>query len=138
MFGNFAWKLPTSSSSTLPSGPVRPFQKVRVTFPLGTAISPAAAGLLAAGWAAGAVVAAGWAAGAAAVVGCAAGFDSAGLVSAGLAGVDADGWLPPQAWSRPLAATATVVRPSVRRNARRWIIEGLRGSLAMRDLPWSG
>src|SRR5215210_6608809 len=107
MFGYFAWKPPTSSSSTLPSGPVRPFQKVSVTLPVGTAISPAAAGLPAA-WA-GAAVAAGWAAGAAgAAVGLAAsaGFVSAGFVSAGLAGAELDGWPPPQAWSRPLVATA--------------------------------
>jgi len=53
-----AMNSPTSDSSTLPSGPVSPFQKVSVTFWLGMVMSPAAAGF-AAPWAAGAVVAAG-------------------------------------------------------------------------------
>src|SRR5947208_1844566 len=100
MFGYLVWNSATSASRTLPSGPVRPFQKVSVTFPVGTATSPAAAGF-ASVLAAGAVVPAGWAAGAAGLL-------SFGLVSAGFAGaLVAAGVLldpPPHAWSSPLAA----------------------------------
>src|SRR6266536_6646097 len=106
MFGNLAMNSPTSASSTLPSGPVSPFQNVSVTFWVGMVMSPAAAGLAAP--AAGAVVAAGAAAGAAGLA-ASAGLVSAGFDSAGLAGalVAAGALLdpPPHAWSSPPATT---------------------------------
>src|SRR5215218_8360959 len=116
MFGYLAVKSPTIPSRILPSGPVRPFQKVKVTFWVGTAMSPAAAGLASGLAAAGAVVAAAWAAGAAGLA-ASAGFDSAGLAGA-LVGAGVLAVLP-HACSSPPATTVVAATPNSRRNARR-------------------
>src|SRR3954454_11386355 len=81
MFGYFVMKSPTIPSSTLPSGPVRPFQKVRLTFWVGMLMSPAADGLASGLAAAGAAWVAWAGAAGAAGLAASAGFDSAGFVS---------------------------------------------------------
>src|SRR5215204_4679525 len=100
MFGYLAVKSPTIPSRILPSGPVRPFQKVKVTFWDGTAMSPAAAGLASGLAAAGAVVAAGAAAGAAGLAASAGFGASAGLAGA-LVGAGVLGGLPAASGSPP-------------------------------------
>src|SRR5688572_16168625 len=111
MFGYFCWNSTSIASRILPSGPVRPFQKASVTLPLGTAMSPAAAGLLSAGLLAGAAwVGAGGAAGAAGLL--SAGFDSAGLAGAASFAGALVVAPPPHAWRSPPAATVVATTPN--------------------------